>query len=125
MDHTEVAKLFSRSDGSYAFARWTRPIAPVVFGVDDATLAIVKGAVEAVAVLSGHKLAETDPELGANLVIFFFSEWDELLETKDLDRLVPDLHPLVAKLKAADANHYRLFRFEPDGAIKAVVTWIW
>ena len=28
--------LFTRSDGSYLAARWGRPLAPVVFGVDDA-----------------------------------------------------------------------------------------
>ena len=66
MDHQDVARFFTRSDGSYRFARWGRPIAPVVFGVDDATLSVIKGAVEAVAVLAGHEMAETDPELGAN-----------------------------------------------------------
>ena len=42
----EIAALFSRADGSYRFARWGRPIVPVVFGVDGATLAVVKGLLE-------------------------------------------------------------------------------
>ena len=124
MEHEDVARLFTRSDGSYLFARWGRPISPVVFGVDDATLSIVKGAVEAVVVLAGHKMAETDPELGANLLFFFFRDWDELTETPDLDRLVPDLAPLVERLKAAGANQYRLFRFDDTGAIKAVFVFV-
>ncbi|WP_428515151.1 hypothetical protein [Roseovarius sp.] len=114
-----VEALFTRADGSYLFARWGRPIVPVVFGTDDKTLEIVKGAVEAVVMMAGHQMAETDPELGVNLMFFFFREWDELLEVPDMDRMIPDLGPLVARLKAADANQYRIFRFDEAGAIKA------
>ena len=48
MDHTEIEALSTRGDGGFAFARWGRPLAPVVFGVEDATLGVIKGAVEAV-----------------------------------------------------------------------------
>ena len=119
MTPQEIEKLFSRDSGEFAFARWGRPLSPVVFGVDDATLSVIKGALEAVCVLSGHKIAETDPELGSNLMMFFFKDWAELLEVPGLDRLVPDLGPLVEKLTAVDANQYRLFRFDEAGAIKA------
>lgn len=119
MNAQDVEQLFTRSDGSYAFARWGRPIAPVVFGVEDATLGTIKGAIEAVCQLAGHDMAETDPELGANFMWFFMTEWDELLDVPNMDRLVPDLGPLVAKLKAADANQYRIFRFDAEGAIQA------
>jgi len=124
MDHSDVERQFTRSDGNYLFARWGRPIAPVVFGVDDATLEVVKGAVEAVVVLADHKMTEMDPELGVNLLFFFFREWDELLDTPDLDRLLPELPDLVARLKAVDANQYRAFRFDPDGAIKAAFVFV-
>ncbi|MCZ4354271.1 hypothetical protein O4H61_17280 [Roseovarius aestuarii] len=119
MTPDEIEAMFTRSDGGYLCARWGRPIAPIVFGVDDATLAVVKGAIEAVAVLAGHKVVETDPELGANLMIFFFRDWNELLDLPDLGRLIPDLDPLVARLTGADANQYRIFRFDEAGAIKA------
>ncbi|WP_341233391.1 hypothetical protein [uncultured Sulfitobacter sp.] len=119
MTPQDIEKLFTRASGDFAFARWGRPVSPVVFGVDDATLSVIKGALEAVCVLSGHKIAETDPELGSNLMMFFFKEWDELPDVPGLDRLVPDLKPLVEKLKDVDANQYRLFRFDEDGAIKA------
>ncbi len=39
MKAVEIETLFTRGDGSFAFARWGRAICPVVFGVDDATLA--------------------------------------------------------------------------------------
>ncbi|MCM2560587.1 hypothetical protein M8756_04050 [Lutimaribacter sp. EGI FJ00015] len=120
----EVTALFTRADDQFLFARWGRPIAPVVFGVQDATLETVKGALEAVAALSGHKLAETDPELGANLMVFFFREWDELPEVPNLDRLIPDLGPLVARLKSVDANQYRVFRFDEQGGIKAAFVFL-
>ena len=32
----DIAALFTRSDGSFFCARWGRPIAPIVFGVEDA-----------------------------------------------------------------------------------------
>ncbi len=119
-----VAALFTRSDGQYLFARWGRPIVPVVFGVEDETLATIKGAIEAVVTLAGHKMAETDPEQGANLLMFFFRDWDELLAVPDLDRLVPGLDPLVARLQDEGANQYRVFRFEADGAIRAAVVFV-
>ena len=124
MDHTDIERQFTRSDGSYLFARWGRPIAPVVFGVEDATLSIVKGAIEAVVVLAGHQMMDRDPELGANLLVFFIRDWDELTATPDLDRLLPDLPELVARLKGADANQYRAFRFDPEGAIKAAFVFV-
>ncbi|MEL7092561.1 MAG: hypothetical protein AAFN94_12580 [Pseudomonadota bacterium] len=119
MTPEEIEALFTRESGDYVFARWGRPLAPVVFGVEEATLSTVKGAIEAVCQLAGHQMAETDPELGANFMWFFFSDWAELLEVRDLDRLVPDLGPLVARLEAAEANQYRIFRFDDTGAIQA------
>ena len=115
----EIERLFTRGDGQFAFARWGRPVAPIVFGVKDETLGVVKGALEAVMVLSGHKMAETDPELGSNLMVFFFRDWDELPEVPGLDRLIPELEALLDRLKAADANQYRIFHFDAEGAIKA------
>ena len=119
MDPKDIEAHFTRSDGSFLFARWGRPLSPIVFGVADETLSVVKGAFEAVCALSGHKMAETDPELGANVMVFFFRDWAVLPEVPDLDRMIPDLKPLVERLEKADANQYRIFRFDEDGAIKA------
>lgn len=119
MTADEIEALFTRDSGDYAFARWARPLAPVVFGVDDQTLGTVKGAIEAVCTMVGHEVVETDPELGANFMWFFFNDWAELPEVPGLDRLVPDLGPLVVRLQAADANQYRVFRFDAAGAIQA------
>ena len=120
----QIEALFTRGDGQYLFARWGRPIVPVVFGVEDASLAVFKGAIEAVVTLARHRMAETDPELGANLMLFVFRDWGELLEVKDLGRLVPELPALVARLQAAGANQYRLFRFDAEGAIKAAFVFL-
>lgn len=124
MQVDEIEKLFTRDDGQFLFARWGRPIAPVIFGVQEQTLEVVKGALEALCVLSGHHMAETDPELGANFMMFFFREWSELPQVPNLDRLVPDLEPLVARLEQADANQYRVFRFDETGAIKAAFVFL-
>ncbi|MCC5991154.1 MAG: hypothetical protein JJT99_01400 [Rhodobacteraceae bacterium] len=124
MTPDQIAPLFTRSDGSYLCARWGRPIVPVIFGVDDKTLATLKGAVEAVVALAGHRMAETDPELGTNLMVFFFRDWQELLEVPNLDRLIDDLAPLVGRLQAADANQYRVFRFDGQNAIRAAFVFV-
>ena len=119
MDFTDVEQLFTRADESFAFARWGRGIAPVVFGVEDETLGVIKGAIDAVCRLAGHEMADGDAELGSNFMWFFFRDWDELLEVPRLGDMVPDLEPLVGRLKDADANQYRAFRFDDVGAIKA------
>lgn len=119
MQAAEIETLFTRTDGSYFCARWGRPIVPVVFGVEDGTLQVVKGAFEALCALAGHKMAETDPELGANTMVFFFRDWKELLDVPDLGRMIDGLAPMVARLQEAGANQYRVFRFDDQGAIKA------
>jgi hypothetical protein len=124
MQPAEIEALFTRSDGQYLCARWGRPIVPVVFGVAEETLPIFKGAIEAVVALAGHKMAETDPELGVNLMVFVFRDWAELLGVPNLDRLVEGLGPLVARLQAAGANQYRIFRFDAQNAIKAAFVFL-
>ncbi|RME13754.1 MAG: hypothetical protein D6801_10580 [Alphaproteobacteria bacterium] len=119
----QVQARFMRA-GGYAFARWGRPIAPVVFGVEDETLAIVKGAIEAVVAAAGHRMAETDPELGANLMLFFLRDWSELLDVANLGAMIPDLAGTVARLEAAEATQYRSFRFDAEGAIRAAFVFV-
>jgi hypothetical protein len=120
MTAEEVEALFTRADGSFLCARWGRPIVPVIFGVEEHSLPLLKGAIEAVVALAGHSVAATDPELGANLMVFFVRDWADLRAVPHLDRLVLDLGPLCARLAAADANQYRIFRFDSAGAIRAV-----
>ncbi|MDG4648217.1 hypothetical protein P6F26_07155 [Roseibacterium sp. SDUM158017] len=124
LDADQIAALFTRADGQVLFARWGRPIAPVVFGVEDATVSVLKGAIEAVVALAGHTMTETDPELGANLMVFFIRDWEELAQTPGLDRLLPDLPDTVARLRKADANQYRAFRFDAQGGIKAAFVFV-
>jgi len=119
MDVNEIEPLFTRADGSYLCARWGRPIVPVVFGVEDDAIGVLKGAFEAVCALAGHQMDELDAELGVNVMMLFCRDWDELMGVPDLDRLVPELRDLVGRLIKADANQYRIFRFDEAGAIKA------
>lgn len=119
MTSDEILPLFTRSDGSYFFARWGRPIAPVVFGVQDSTLATMRAAFDALCTLAAHEMAETDAELGANVMVFFCRDWDEILGVPNLERLIDGLADLITRLKAAEANQYRVFRFDEQGAIKA------
>jgi len=124
MTPEDVERHFTGADGVYAFARWDRPIVPVVFGVTEETLSVVKGAIEAVVTLAGHKMDELDAEFGANLMMFFFKDWDELLDVPRLGEMIPDLTGVVARLKAGDANQYRAFRFDNSGAIQACFAFV-
>ncbi len=124
MSPEDVTALFTRTDGSYLFARWGRPIVPVVFGVEDATLQVVKGAIEAVVALAGHRMGAVDTELGANLMVFFVRDWDDLRGVPNLDRLVAGLEGLLVRLEAAGANQYRVFRFDEAGAIRAAFVFV-
>ncbi|AML53500.1 hypothetical protein [Falsihalocynthiibacter arcticus] len=114
----DITALFQRN-GAYGFSRWGRPIAPVVFGVEDETLVVVKGALEAVTTLARHDIMETDPEFGSNLWVFFLRDWDELKGVPDMDGLIPEMDALLPRLTKANANQYRFFRFDTHGAIKA------
>lgn len=124
MTPDQITALFTRSDGQYLCARWGRPIVPVVFGVTDDHLGVLKGAIEAVVALAGHKMSDHDPELGANLIVFFFRDWAELLDVPNLDRMIDGLGALVARLTAADANQYRVFRFDDRRAIRAAFVFV-
>ncbi len=122
LDATAVQALFTAQDGTYRFSRWGRAIAPVVFGVDDDTLTHLKDAMEAVVGIANMKLVETDPEFGANLMLFFCQDWDELDFVPNLDKLLPDFDILKTSLKRSGANQYRTFNFDDNGAIQLCVT---
>lgn len=124
MTPAEIESLFTRADGTFLCARWGRPIVPVVFGVDEATLQVVKGAIEVTVALAGHKIAETDPELGANLMVFFFRDWAELPQVPKLEEMIPGLAPLCERLAEAGANQYRTFRYDKDGTIRAAFVFL-
>ncbi|SFX56586.1 hypothetical protein SAMN04244548_01397 [Paracoccus pantotrophus] len=117
-----IAALFTRG-GRYLCARWGRPVAPVIFGLADESLAVFRDATRAVLAHARHPIAETDPEMGANMMTFFLRGWQELRDLPDLDRLTgqPDL---AARLQGSDADQYRLFRFDADGAIRACIGFV-
>lgn len=122
MTADEIARLFTR-DGAYLCARWGRPVAPVMFGLADETLAVFRAATGAVLRDAGVEMAETDPETAANLIAFFVRDWDELRALRNLDRLT-GIAGLPGRLAAGRANRYRLFRFDGDGAIRACITFV-
>ena len=123
MTPEQIEALFTTCEG-YRFARWGRALAPVVFGVDEATLDVIRAAIRDACALAGLEMGATDPELGANFMLFFFREWDELAEVPDLGEILADLPALLARLKAADAQTYRSFRFDEAGAIRACFSFV-
>jgi hypothetical protein len=114
----KIETLFTHPDGVFRFARWNRPIVPIVFGVDDATLEHLKTAIVTTVGITGTNIAETDPELGANFMWFFCQNWDEILAVPDLEGLIPDLKNIIARLQTTTTKTYRVFVFDKDGSIK-------
>lgn len=118
-----IAALFTGADGAFLCARWGRPVAPVVFGLDDASLAVFRAALTAVFAHARHPMSDTDPDMGANLMVFAVAEWADLSGLPDLDRLT-GLPDLPARLAAQSADRYRLLRFDADGGIRACLTFL-
>lgn len=122
MTPERVENLFTQSNGKFHFARWTRPLAPVVFGTDDTTLDTIKDAIRMVASLGDLSLQDVDFEVGANFIILFCNDWQELTEVPNLGGLLPDLSGLISRLQQADANRYCNLSLGEDGGIKTCVT---
>ncbi|MBL4806882.1 MAG: hypothetical protein JKY31_06275 [Rhodobacteraceae bacterium] len=116
----QITALFTH-DNQYRFARWGREIAPVVFGTDDESLTAIKAAFAQVAGIANMKLAEMDPELGANFLVFFCNDWSEIADVPNLERLMPGLDELSKNLAHAGANQYRHFAFDEHGGIKMCI----
>ena len=118
----EITALFTREDG-YLCARWGRPVAPVIFGLADETLDIFRAVTRAALVHAGHPLAETDPDMGANLMTFVVRDWNELADLPDLAGLTGQAD-LPTRLAASGADQYRIFRFDADGGIRACLNFV-
>lgn len=123
MNADQIAPLFTRPDGTFLCARWGRPVAPVVFGLADESLDIFRSAIRAGFAHAGHPVTDTDPQMGANLMLFFVQDWPELDDVPDLDHLTGQ-RDLTTRLAAAGADQYRIFRFDADGGIRACLNFI-
>lgn len=119
-----VEAMFTRSDGSYRFARWERPLAPAVFGTDAAGTRLFEAGLLATARIAGLEVRETDPDLGVNFLVFVVDDWRALMAVPHLKKLIPDLRKLVSTLQASGANQYRIFGFEGAGPIRICITLI-
>lgn len=120
----EIIENMFTSGSSYRFARWGRPIAPVIFGTNDATLDALKDAFVITASLADMRLVDTDPEFGSNFMVFFCKNWDEVSEIPDVDKLLPNVKTVIGDLKSNKANQYRRFAFDENGAIKFCIVLI-
>jgi len=123
MTADQIAASFTRADGTFLCARWGRPVAPVIFGLADESLDIFRGAIRAGFAHARHPLTQTDPDMGANLMLFFVRDWPELVGIPDLDRLT-DAPGLPDRLARADADQYRMFRFDANGGIRACLGFV-
>lgn len=117
MEPDEIARRFTRPDGRFRFARWARPVAPMVYGVAEASLPVLKGGVRVIADLAGQPVAETDPEAGFNNLLICVGAWSDLGVSAELETILPEIGALARRLEDEGAEQYRLFRFDSaDGS---------
>lgn len=121
-DPAWVEAQFTRRDGSFRFVRWGRPIAPVIVGTNDEGCRIFEEGIRSAASIAQLPVSEMDSELGANFLVFLVNDWSELLEAPNLVRLIPNLGDLIETLTRHQANQYRVFSFDDEGAIKICIT---
>jgi hypothetical protein len=119
-DADRIKKLFGGD--SFKFARWGMPISPVVIGLDQKGAQLFEEAIGAVADLAGVEMEDLDPEMGANMMIYIMSDWAHASRAPNLPKFLPDLPALVERLTAMNANRYRVFAFDDQGAIRASIT---
>lgn len=106
---------------AFRFARWAKPVAPRVFGVEPQSADTLMAGFRTVAEAAGARYAVEDERYGANVLVFVCSEWLELKATPKLEQLIPELDHLIAVLRNDGANQYRIFGYDEDGAIDLVV----
>ncbi|MFK7944575.1 MAG: hypothetical protein AB8B85_16915 [Paracoccaceae bacterium] len=121
-DAAWVEAQFTRRDSAFRFARWGRPLVPVIVGTNDEGCRVFEAGIAAVAKVAGLETGELDPELGANFLVFLVNDWAELTEAPNLVRLIPNLTDLIATLTEHEANQYRVFNFTEAGAIRLCIT---
>lgn len=64
------------------------------------------------------------PNWARNLLVVFTADGADIGRIPNLDRLIPGLDALLARLQAADANQYCIFRFDPAGTIRAAFVFL-
>ncbi|MFV0473149.1 MAG: hypothetical protein ACK5MQ_02760 [Pikeienuella sp.] len=115
-----IQRLFGGE--AFKFARWGCPIAPTVIGLDDAGTRLFAEAVKLVAGVASAEIEDIDPEMGANFLIYVMQDWAHASRAPNLPNFLPDLPALIERLTEADANRYRVFAFDDQGAIRAAIT---
>jgi hypothetical protein len=118
----DIARRFTLPDGSFRFARWARPVAPMVYGADAASMPVLKAGVRLIADLAGMGFADSDPETGFNHHLILVAAWDELAEAPEFERLVPGAAALAQRLQSEDTLVVRHFRAAPGGGIAGCLT---
>ncbi|MEM7523736.1 MAG: hypothetical protein AAF360_08285 [Pseudomonadota bacterium] len=119
-DAARIQTLFGGD--AFKFARWGGAICPMVVGLDDKGARLFEEAIGAVASLAGVPIEEIDPEMGANFLVYVMGDWSHAARAPNLPNFLPDLPALVERLNEANANRYRVFAFDDQGAIRASIT---
>lgn len=122
-DIERIRRLFGEAGGgTFKFARWGCPIAPAVIGLDEGGGRLFGEAIRLVAGIANQEIEDIDPEMGANFLVYVMQDWAHAARAPNLPNFLPDLPALIERLSAADANRYRVFAFDDQGAIRAAIT---
>jgi hypothetical protein len=122
MTPEDIARRFTRPDGRFRFARWSRPVVPMVYGADAASQPVLKAGMRLIADLAGMGFGARDPETGFNHHLILVADWRELTGVPELERLLPGSGALGRRLAADGAQVLRQFRRAPGGGIAGCLT---
>lgn len=120
-DHVERIKTLFGGD-NFKFARWAGPIAPAVIGLDERGAKLFGEAVRALAEAAGHPMAAEEPQSGEGFHIYVMKSWADAARMPGLPDFLPELPALISRLTQAQANCYRVFAFDDQGAIRSAIT---
>jgi hypothetical protein len=118
MTPDEIRTYFSTPNQGYFFARWNRPIVPVVFGDHCLEPDLLKAALGRLGELTGQPVDLAAPASSMNYGTLVVRDWRDLTDMPGVPRLMPNLAKLAAQLEAEGANQYRVFQRDWRGGIK-------
>lgn len=110
-----ITAAFTRPEG-FRFARWSVPIAPMIYGLDPDSTRLMKAGLHLICDLTNHPYEDSDPVNGYNHVTLHCADWAEL---RDVPPLGPgiDAAALADELIARDLPRHLVFWFDENGGI--------
>lgn len=121
MTPDDIRTYFARAGGQYQFARWNRPIVPVVFGDHCLDPGLLREALVRLSGITGHPVDLEAPPSAMTYGTLVVREWRDLAATPGAGKAMPGLAKLGAEAERQGGNQFRTFQRDWRGGIKRCV----